>query len=68
MFCSRPTFEELKLVVAKVIRAYPQQALWTLMAISKSSYPKRAARCKEIFKLAELKDRKLSKIISDATR
>ncbi|XP_077973819.1 serine/threonine-protein kinase ATR-like isoform X2 [Styela clava] len=63
-----PTFEELKQVVAKVICAYPQQALWTMMAISKSSFPQRAQRCKEIFDVAEARDRKLGKLLSDATR
>lgn len=65
---SRPTFEELKKVVAMVITAYPRQALWTMMAISKSSYQQRAHRCKEIFQLAESKDKKLAKLLSDATR
>uniref|UniRef100_A0A8C2EDE4 Serine/threonine-protein kinase ATR n=1 Tax=Cyprinus carpio TaxID=7962 RepID=A0A8C2EDE4_CYPCA len=45
-------FAVLMEIVAKVFLAYPQQAMWMMTAVSKSSYPTRMNRCKEILKKA----------------
>ncbi|KAJ8409535.1 hypothetical protein AAFF_G00229360 [Aldrovandia affinis] len=61
-------FAVLLEIVAKVFLAYPQQAMWMMTAVSKSSYPTRMIRCKEILRKAtSLKD-SLGKFIGDATR
>ncbi|XP_076837125.1 serine/threonine-protein kinase ATR isoform X2 [Brachyhypopomus gauderio] len=61
-------FAVLTEIIAKVFLAYPQQAMWMMAAVSKSSYPTRMNRCKEILKKAvSLKD-SFGKFIGDANR
>ncbi|KAG2462678.1 ATR kinase, partial [Polypterus senegalus] len=61
-------FTVLMEIIAKVFLAYPQQAMWMMTAVSKSSYPTRVSRCKEILrKAADLKN-SLEKFIGDANR
>ncbi|KAJ8357162.1 hypothetical protein SKAU_G00199560 [Synaphobranchus kaupii] len=61
-------FAVLLEIVAKVFLAYPQQSMWMMTAVSKSSYPTRMNRCKEILRKAtSLKD-SLGKFIGDAAR
>ncbi|XP_071768484.2 serine/threonine-protein kinase ATR [Centroberyx gerrardi] len=65
---SDEVFSVLMTIVAKVLLAYPQQAMWLMTAVSKSSYPMRMNRCNEILKKAvSLKD-SLGKFIGDANR
>ncbi|KAL1022226.1 hypothetical protein UPYG_G00023920 [Umbra pygmaea] len=65
---SDDVFSVLMAIVAKVLLAYPQQAMWLMTAVSKSSYPTRMNRCKEILRKAvSLKD-SLAKFIGDANR
>ncbi|XP_075426221.1 serine/threonine-protein kinase ATR isoform X3 [Ascaphus truei] len=61
-------FAVLKEIVAKVFLAYPQQAMWMMTAVSKSSYPTRVNRCKEILEKAIHMKSALGKFIGDATR
>ncbi|XP_075058037.1 serine/threonine-protein kinase ATR [Mixophyes fleayi] len=61
-------FAVLMEIVAKVFVAYPQQAMWMMTAVSKSSYPMRVNRCKEIIDKAIHLKSSLGKFIGDATR
>uniref|UniRef100_A0A8C3KDA1 Serine/threonine-protein kinase ATR n=1 Tax=Calidris pygmaea TaxID=425635 RepID=A0A8C3KDA1_9CHAR len=61
-------FAVLMVIVAKVFLAYPQQAMWMMTAVSKSSYPTRVNRCKEILNKAIHMKESLGKFVGDATR
>ncbi|XP_056112994.1 serine/threonine-protein kinase ATR isoform X2 [Rhinichthys klamathensis goyatoka] len=61
-------FAVLMEIVAKVFLAYPQQAMWMMTAVSKSSYPTRMNRCKEILKKAISLNNSFGKFIGDANR
>nr|XP_008104413.1 PREDICTED: serine/threonine-protein kinase ATR isoform X1 [Anolis carolinensis] len=61
-------FVVLMAIIAKVFVAYPQQAMWMMTAVSKSSYPMRVNRCKEIFNKAIHMKASLGKFIGDAAR
>uniref|UniRef100_A0A672LL11 Serine/threonine-protein kinase ATR n=1 Tax=Sinocyclocheilus grahami TaxID=75366 RepID=A0A672LL11_SINGR len=61
-------FAVLMEIVAKVFLAYPQQAMWMMTAVSKSSYPTRMNRCKEILKKAVSLNESFGKFIGDANR
>ncbi|XP_054839454.1 serine/threonine-protein kinase ATR [Eublepharis macularius] len=61
-------FVVLMAIIAKVFVAYPQQAMWMMTAVSKSSYPMRVNRCKEILNNAIHMKPSLGKFIGDAAR
>ncbi|KAM4771138.1 serine/threonine-protein kinase ATR [Rhinophrynus dorsalis] len=61
-------FAVLMEIVAKVFVAYPQQAMWMMTAVSKSSYAMRVNRCREILDKAIHMKPALGKFIGDATR
>ncbi|XP_062843465.1 serine/threonine-protein kinase ATR [Trichomycterus rosablanca] len=61
-------FAVLMEIIAKVFLAYPQQAMWMMTAVSKSSYPTRMNRCKEILKKAISLNSSFGKFIGDANR
>ncbi|KAF7692277.1 serine/threonine-protein kinase ATR isoform X2 [Silurus meridionalis] len=61
-------FAVLMDIIAKVFLAYPQQAMWMMAAVSKSSYPTRMNRCKEILKKAVSLNGSFGKFIGDANR
>ncbi|XP_033108232.1 serine/threonine-protein kinase ATR-like isoform X2 [Anneissia japonica] len=61
-------FQRLKEIIAKVLVAYPQQAVWMSMAVSKSTHPVRQQRCQEIFERARSLNKHMKKFISDATK
>ncbi|XP_071964795.1 serine/threonine-protein kinase ATR-like isoform X2 [Antedon mediterranea] len=61
-------FQRLKEIIAKVLVAYPQQAVWMSMAVSKSTHPVRQQRCQEIFERARNLNKNLKKFITDATK
>nr|XP_033814332.1 serine/threonine-protein kinase ATR isoform X1 [Geotrypetes seraphini] len=61
-------FVVLMEIIAKVFLTYPQQAMWMMTAVSKSSYPMRVNRCKEILNKAIQLKGSLGKFIGDATR
>ncbi|KAM3870953.1 serine/threonine-protein kinase ATR [Diretmus argenteus] len=65
---SDEVFTVLMTIVAKVLLAYPQQAMWLMTAVSKSSYPMRMNRCNEILKKAISLKESLGKFIGDANR
>ncbi|XP_041373194.1 serine/threonine-protein kinase ATR-like [Gigantopelta aegis] len=61
-------FQQLQNLIAKILVLFPQQAMWMLMAVSKSSYSMRVKRCQEIFATAKLLNPELHKFIQDATK
>ncbi|KAJ3613478.1 hypothetical protein NHX12_019727 [Muraenolepis orangiensis] len=65
---SSEVFGVLNTIVAKVLLAYPQQAMWLMTAVSKSSYPTRMKRCNEILKTAVDLKPSLAKFIGDVNR
>uniref|UniRef100_A0A3B4AQY2 Serine/threonine-protein kinase ATR n=1 Tax=Periophthalmus magnuspinnatus TaxID=409849 RepID=A0A3B4AQY2_9GOBI len=65
---SDEVFDVLMAIVAKVFLAYPQQAMWLMTAVSKSSYPMRMNRCNQILKKAVFLKQSLDKFIGDANR
>ncbi|XP_028293251.1 serine/threonine-protein kinase ATR [Gouania willdenowi] len=65
---SEEVFSVLKAIVAKVFLAYPQQAMWLMTAVSKSSYPMRMNRCNQILKAIISHKQSLEKFIGDANR
>ncbi|KAL2098334.1 hypothetical protein ACEWY4_007541 [Coilia grayii] len=65
---SHDVFAVLLEIVAKVFLAYPQQAMWMMTAVLKSSYPTRMNRCKEILRKAVNLESSLEKFIVDATK
>nr|XP_061780459.1 serine/threonine-protein kinase ATR-like [Nerophis lumbriciformis] len=65
---SDEVFTVLMTIVAKVFLAYPQQAMWLMAAVSKSSYPTRMNRCNQILKKAISLKPSLEKFINDANR
>ena len=58
-------FAIIKKLIAKLIVSYPQQALWMMVAVSKSSYDIRRQRCQEIFRAALVLDAALNKQMTD---
>lgn len=65
---SDEVFTVLMTIVAKVFLAYPQQAMWLMTAVSKSSYPMRMNRCNQILKKATSLKQSLDKFVGDANR
>ncbi|XP_048255679.1 serine/threonine-protein kinase ATR-like isoform X1 [Haliotis rufescens] len=61
-------FQQLQDLIANVLVLYPQQAMWMLMAVSKSSYAMRVKRCQQIFSTSKENNPNLHKFIMDATR
>ncbi|KAK6188750.1 hypothetical protein SNE40_004864 [Patella caerulea] len=61
-------FKQLQDIIAKLLVSFPKQAIWMLMSVSKSSYPMRVKRCKEIFATARAASPDLHKFIQDATK
>lgn len=54
---SQDVFNVLKTILVKLMIKYPQQSLWFLLPMLKSSHPQRVKRCKEI-----LKDQRVSNL------
>uniref|UniRef100_A0AAX7TJ54 Serine/threonine-protein kinase ATR n=1 Tax=Astatotilapia calliptera TaxID=8154 RepID=A0AAX7TJ54_ASTCA len=65
---SDEVFNVLMTIVAKVFLTYPQQAMWLMTAVCKSSYPMRMNRCNQILKKAVSLKQSLEKFIGDANR
>ena len=61
-------FVIFQVIIASLLKEFPQQSMWMMMAVSKSSYPMRVKRCQEIFAHARLSRPDLSRFISDMTR
>ncbi|KAM8833099.1 serine/threonine-protein kinase ATR [Synchiropus picturatus] len=65
---SDEVFSILMSIVAQVFLAYPQQAMWLMTAVSKSSYQMRKSRCSQILKKAVSLKLSLDKFIGDAQK
>nr|XP_053640480.1 serine/threonine-protein kinase ATR-like [Cherax quadricarinatus] len=61
-------FVQLCKIIATTLSSFPQQSMWHMIAVSKSSYQMRVKRCIEIFEAAKRMKPELSKFISDATK
>lgn len=66
--CHRHTgvFERLEAIMLKVIEAYPQQALWQMMAVSKSTFQMRSRRCNDIFAKVKSRSPHLRDLVTEA--
>lgn len=62
---SREVFYVLKKIIIKLILQFPQQSLWTIMNVNKSSYENRVNRCTEIFSDERLNAASVQKLILD---
>ncbi|XP_062565656.1 serine/threonine-protein kinase ATR-like [Armigeres subalbatus] len=58
-------FQVLKSIIVKLILTYPQQSLWMLLSVYKSSYANRVKRCHEIFRDKKLAKTSMQKMITD---
>jgi serine/threonine-protein kinase ATR len=65
LICS---FHAVQVIVASLLKEFPQQSVWMMMAVSKSSYPMRVKRCQEIFAHARSLRPELSRFLNDMTR
>lgn len=61
-------FSVLANLIATMLTSFPKQAMWHMIAVSKSSYQMRVLRCHEIFELAKRMDPDLNKFIQDSTK
>ncbi|XP_060075850.1 serine/threonine-protein kinase ATR-like, partial [Ylistrum balloti] len=61
-------FQQLREIIACLFAKFPQQGMWMLMAVSKSSYKVRVSRCKDIFARAEQINPGLQKFVKDSTK
>ncbi|RZC32904.1 serine/threonine-protein kinase ATR, partial [Asbolus verrucosus] len=57
----------IKAIIVKLLLHYPQQSLWMMISVMKSSYAVRAKRCAEIFADKELKTATMTKLVRDFT-
>lgn len=57
----------LKTILIKLIQSFPQQSLWMILSVYKSSYASRVRRCTEIINDARLQQKHIQKLIFDYT-
>uniref|UniRef100_A0A182W7X4 Serine/threonine-protein kinase ATR n=1 Tax=Anopheles minimus TaxID=112268 RepID=A0A182W7X4_9DIPT len=63
---SQETFQVLKGIIVKLLLNYPQQTLWMMLSVYKSSYTNRVRRCVEIFQDRQLLQvENMQKLIND---
>ncbi|XP_058457566.1 serine/threonine-protein kinase ATR isoform X2 [Malaya genurostris] len=58
-------YQVLKAIIVKLILHYPQQSLWMMLSVYKSSYANRVKRCHEIFHDKKLAKTSVQKMITD---
>eukprot|EP00731_Ephydatia_muelleri_P024256 Em0016g527a len=61
-------FAKLEAIILKVIEQYPQQSLWMMMAVNKSTHPERQSRCKKILERAKHQLPHTGKLIENMVR
>lgn len=61
-------FNQLEAIVLKLLKHFPQQALWMMIAISKSTYPERQMRCKRILDKAMSQMPEMGRLIEDVVK
>lgn len=59
-------FQQLKKIIAHLLVTYPNQAMWMIMAVSKSKFSIRADRCKDVFHSVRELQSDLHKFVQDA--
>lgn len=64
----REVYLHIKSIFIKLIFKYPQQSMWMLLAISKSTYAMRTKRCQEVLQDQRLKNSNVMKLIYDFNR
>lgn len=62
---SQDVYVALKTIIIKLILAFPQQSLWMMLSVYKSSYANRVRRCSEIFSDKRLSSKQMQKMIQD---
>ncbi|CAK9833676.1 Serine/threonine-protein kinase atr [Anthophora retusa] len=55
----------LRIILVKLIHAYPQHSLWMMASVINSSYPARQKCCQEILNHSKLKTPEMAKLITD---
>ncbi|XP_060518372.1 serine/threonine-protein kinase ATR isoform X2 [Cylas formicarius] len=60
-------YKVLKSIIVKLMLHYPQQCLWMISSVIKSSYPMRAKRCAEILNDSRLRTTAMLKLFKDFT-
>lgn len=55
----------LKTILVKLIISFPQQSLWMILSVYKSSYPSRVRRCNEVINDKRLQQKDIQKLIQD---
>ncbi|XP_018328651.1 serine/threonine-protein kinase ATR [Agrilus planipennis] len=64
----REVYFEVKEIILKLLLHYPQQCLWMIISVIKSSYSMRSKRCNEILNDSRLRTPSLSRLINDFTK
>lgn len=62
---TQETYNVMKTIIVKLIQKFPQQSLWLILSVFKSSYTGRVKRCTEIFNDPRLSSKPMQKLISD---
>lgn len=62
---SAEVYNVLKTIIIKLILAFPQQSLWMILSVYKSSYNSRTRRCQEVFSDKRLHVKNIQKLIQD---
>lgn len=55
----------LKTILVKLILSFPQQSLWMILSVYKSSYASRVRRCTEVLSDKRLQSKEMQKLIQD---
>lgn len=58
-------YNVLKTILVKLIQSFPQQSLWMILSVYKSSYASRVRRCTEVLTDKRLQTREMQKLIQD---
>lgn len=62
---SNEVYQVLKTIIINLLLAYPQQSLWMISQVFKSTYKHRQKRCIEIYKDKRLENPEIQKLIRD---
>ncbi|XP_059610309.1 serine/threonine-protein kinase ATR-like [Phlebotomus argentipes] len=62
---STDVYQVLRTILIKLIHDYPQQSLWMILSVLKSSYPSRSRRCIELLNDQRLREQPMQRLICD---
>lgn len=62
---SADVYNHLRTILVKLILAFPQQSLWMILSVAKSSYASRVRRCNEVMSDKRLGSKEMQKMITD---